>query len=345
MDRNEATPRDAADAHSFARCGASTRLARASCCVCRRAFSNGSACYVDQTNVKLKRFHLWCKQRPAALDGVEAQTVPGFASLSATAKEAVRAWLQAPAEQSQRREESERPGRPMAMTRVHPPPTDDSVDGSGATVREIAAAATSAVPAPDAAAADDHGDGASTWIPPQRKRKRDYHVDAKESSHRQWKAFGSDPTRRSMLGIRTVRILHARALLTRMQLEMYRGDRPAALRLLATLLREFIHLRAALAQAGFELLSSSANEHGQVLRFGPALGAAWRCARQTKPLHLATARSLLDAAPCRQPDPARDGRRGGSGLRCRRCPASAPSCLWNPLSRARHRPPSRITLT
>jgi hypothetical protein len=47
-------------------------LARASCCVCRRAFSNGSACYVDQTNVKLKRFHLWCKQRPAALDGVEA---------------------------------------------------------------------------------------------------------------------------------------------------------------------------------------------------------------------------------------------------------------------------------
>jgi len=51
--------------------------------------------------------------------------------------------------------------------------------------------------------------------------------DAKESSHRQWKAFGSDPTRRSMKGIRTVRILHARALLTRMQLEMYRGDRPA----------------------------------------------------------------------------------------------------------------------
>jgi len=49
---------------------------------------------------------------------------------------------------------------------------------------------------------------------------------------------------------------------------MYRGDRPAALRLLATLLREFIHLRAALAQAGFELLSSSANEHEQVLRFG-----------------------------------------------------------------------------
>ena len=30
-----------------------------------------------------------------------------------------------------------------------------------------------------------------------------------------------------MKGIRTVRILHARALLTRMQLEMYRGDRPA----------------------------------------------------------------------------------------------------------------------
>jgi hypothetical protein len=117
----------------------------------------------------------------------------------------------------------------MAITRVHPPPTDDSMDGSGATVRAIAAAATSAVPAPDAAAADDHGDGASTWIPPprQRKRKRDYHVDAKESSHRQWKAFGSDPTRRSMKGIRTVRILHARALLTRMQLEMYRGDRPA----------------------------------------------------------------------------------------------------------------------
>ena len=142
------------------------------------------------------------------------------------------------------------------------------MDGSGATVRAIAAAATSAVPAPDVTAADDHGDGASTWIPPQRKRKRDYHVDAKESSHRQWKAFGSDPTRRSMMGMRTVRILHARALLTRMQLEIYRGDRPAALRLLATLLREFIHLRAALAQAGFELLSSSANEHEQVLRFG-----------------------------------------------------------------------------
>ena len=65
-----------------------------------------------------------------------------------------------------------------------------------------------------------------------------------------------------------MRILHARALLTRMQLEMYRGDRPAALRLLATLLREFMHLRAALAQAGFELLSSSAKEHEQVLRFG-----------------------------------------------------------------------------
>ena len=150
----EATPRDAADAHSFARCGASTQLARASCCVCRRAFSNGSACYVDQTNVKLKRFHLWCKKRPAALDGVEAQTVPGFASLGATTKEAVRAWLQAPAEQWLRPEESERPW-PMAITRVHPPPTDDSMDGSGATVRAIAAAATSAVPAPDAAAADD----------------------------------------------------------------------------------------------------------------------------------------------------------------------------------------------
>jgi hypothetical protein len=39
-------------------------------------------------------------------------------------------------------------------------------------------------------------------------------------------------------------------------------------RLLATLLLECMHLRAALAQAGFELLSSSANEHGQVLRFG-----------------------------------------------------------------------------
>jgi hypothetical protein len=86
----KAVPSDSAKAHSFARCGASTQLARASCCVCRRAFSNGSACYVDQTKVKLKRFHLWCKQRPAALDGVEAQTVPGFASLSATAKEAVR---------------------------------------------------------------------------------------------------------------------------------------------------------------------------------------------------------------------------------------------------------------
>ena len=57
-----------------------------------------------------------------------------------------------------------------------------------------------------------------------------------------------------------------------MQLKMYRGDRPAALRLLATLLREFMHLRAALAQAGFELLSSSANEHGQVLRFGRRFG-------------------------------------------------------------------------
>ena len=142
--------------------------------------------------------------------------MPGFASLGATAKEAVRAWLQAPAEQWLRAEESERPW-PMAITRVHPPPTDDSMDGSGATVRAIAAAATSAVPAPDAAAADDHGDGASTWYPPprQRKRKRDYHEDAKESSHRQWKAFGSDPTRRSMKGIRTVRILHARAYYSR----------------------------------------------------------------------------------------------------------------------------------
>jgi hypothetical protein len=172
----------------------------------------------DQTKVKLTRFHLWCKQRPAALDGVEAQSVPGFASLGATAKEAVRAWLQAPAEQWLRPEESERPW-PMAITCVHPPPTDDSMDGSGATVRAIAAAATSAVPAPDVATmimdhhgddvADDHGDGASTWVPPprQRKRKRDCHVDAKESSHRQWKAFGSDPTRRSMKGIRTVHIL------------------------------------------------------------------------------------------------------------------------------------------
>jgi hypothetical protein len=62
-----------------------------------------------------------------------------------------------------------------------------------------------------------------------------------------------------------------------------------------------MHLRAALAQAGFELLSSSANEqrrgqvllygffsfvneHGQVLRFGAALGAAWRCStNQTAP--------------------------------------------------------------
>ena len=139
-------------------------------------------------------------------------------------------------------------------------------------LRAIAAAATSAVPASDAAAADDHGDGASTWSHLLGNGSDDYHVDAKESSHRQWKAFGSDPTRRSMKGIRTVRILHARALLTRMQLEMYRGDRPAALRLLATLLREFMHLRAALAQAGFELLSSSANEHGQVLRFGRRFG-------------------------------------------------------------------------
>ena len=267
MSQEKSHMRESAKAYTFANCGASTQLALASCCVCRRAFRNGSACYVDQTKVKLKRFHLWCKPRPAALDGVEAQTVPGFASLSATAKEAVRDWLLAPAEQWLRKE-SERPGWPVAITRVHP--TVDSMEGSGATVRASAAAATPAVPAPDAAAADEHGDGASTWIPPprQRKRKRDYHVDAKESSHRPWKAFGSDPTRRSMRSIRTVRILHARALLTRMQLEMYRGDRPAALRLLATLLREFMHLRAALAQAGFELLSSSAKEHEQVLRFG-----------------------------------------------------------------------------
>jgi hypothetical protein len=149
--RLEAAPSDSAKAHSFARSGASTQSALACCCVCRRAFSNGSACYADQTKVKLKRFHLW---RPAALDGVEAQTVPGFASLSATTKEAVRAWLQVPAEQWLRPEESERPW-PMAITRVHPPPTDDSMDGSGATVRAIDAAATSAAPAPDAAAADD----------------------------------------------------------------------------------------------------------------------------------------------------------------------------------------------
>jgi hypothetical protein len=89
--RLEAAPSDSAKAHSFARSGASTQSALACCCVCRRAFSNGSACYADQTKVKLKRFHLW---RPAALDGVEAQTVPGFASLGETAKEAVRAWLQ-----------------------------------------------------------------------------------------------------------------------------------------------------------------------------------------------------------------------------------------------------------
>jgi len=230
--------------------------------------------------------------------------VPGFASLGATAKEAVRAWLQAPAEQWLRAEESERPW-PMAITRVHPPPTDDSMDGSGATVRAIAAAATSAVPVPDAAAADDHGDGASTWIPPprQRKRKRDYREDAKESSHRQWKAFGSDPTRRSMKGIRTVR-----------QVLLY----------------------------GF---FSFVNEHGQVLRFGrrKAMRSTWRPAwqvldmalwaphgdaRQTQPLHLAAARSLLDAAPCRRADPARGApSRGGCGLPAggaRPAPTTAP---------------------
>ena len=187
------------------------------------------------------------------------------------------------------------------------------MDGSGATVRAIAAAATSAAPAPDVAAADDHGDGASTGIPPprQRKRKRDYHEDAKESSHRQWKAFGSDPTRRSMKGIRTVRILHARAHYSRAcSSRCTAATAWPPLRLLATLLREFMHLRAALAQAGFVLLSSSANEHGQVLRYGRRIGrrmamrSTWRPAwqvldkaRQTKPLHLASARSLLDAAP------------------------------------------------
>jgi hypothetical protein len=83
-----------------------------------------------------------------------------------------------------------------------------------------------------------------------------------------------------------------------------------------------MHLRAALAQAGFVLLSSSANEQGQVLRFGRRIGrrmamlSTWRPAwqvldmalsaplwaphgdaRQTQPLHLVTALSLLDAAP------------------------------------------------
>ena len=114
VSRLEAAPSDSAKAHSFARCGASS-------CVCRRAFSNGSACYVDQTKVKLKRFHLWCKQRPAALDGVEAQTVPGFTSLGATAKEAVRDWLQAPAEQWLRPEESERPGWRLLVFILRPP--------------------------------------------------------------------------------------------------------------------------------------------------------------------------------------------------------------------------------
>ena len=101
-----------------------------------------------------------------------------------------------------------------------------------------------------------------------RKRKpdrRDYHVDKVKAG--QWSAFGVDegptdrPNKRQQRP--SEKITHVRALLTRLQHEIYCARPAEAMRLLSLLMRDFSNLKTPLAQAGVELVADRRSRCGE----------------------------------------------------------------------------------
>ena len=290
---------------AFAQCTSSGRPR--TCVGCSRVFDSSMACFMMYSTKKAnpvpRRFHLWCVARPSELDEVEAESVSGFQTLDPEAAEAVREWMQAPREQWNL-PEAERPGHVQVAG-----PTEDitsaQASGTHAALAAPADAASTgaAAVAPTAAIESANPTATSAAVatsamapPPPRikKRKKDYHIDPVGSRVKPWKGgpFGAEALCSEYEGrpkdTRSTRIGHARSLVTRLQHAIHCGRWADGLRVLAVLLRDFHHLRAALAQAGHALLGATA-QHEQLIRFSRRMAALDKANTTTWQLHSASA--------------------------------------------------------
>ena len=115
--------------------------------------------------------------------------------------------------------------------------------------------------------ADFLADGAAA---PKQKKKRKYYGNYHKErvTIKAWKAFTPEEFHKRGPGNTSLKLTHARNLLTRLQHEIYCGRIASALRILSLLCREYSHLRSPLAEAGFELLRSTPGGEAHIERFG-----------------------------------------------------------------------------
>ena len=208
---------------------------RVTCRTCRRPIHDAQVCLTQkgegQHTVNWR--HVECvKAKPAEFD-VPVQDVPGFMALDARAQARVRGWLCGDSvftDEDPTPAEEEGPPVPVPLTLL----------------------------APEGECGD--------IVPRKRKRAVNRHVE-KGFHFKPWPAFSVENARAQKVHV-TVRIEHAKTLLTRLQHEIH-AQRPAeGMRLLALLLRDFTHLRTPLAQAGFELLAARRGELPRLQRYG-----------------------------------------------------------------------------
>ena len=243
--------------------------------------------------------HLHCAQPPKEAHNKHPSDFSGFASLDAHGQAAVVRWLQ--------RNGSTVAGTNCAAALIVTTPSD--ADSSALVIAPpVANASTVSVAGPAPASAR------------KRKRQKDWHVDRQHGYiWRGWAAFGvveyAPKPAAQHVTLTSVRTLHARAVLTRLQHEVFCGHTAAAMRLLALLLRDFGHLRTPLAQAGIELLRARPSERGRLLRFVRRMA---RLDPENGPLWMRTAAEALAGSASVPPPPRHDsaasnGRSGGGG--------------------------------
>ena len=230
------------------------------CTTCKRPIAEGELCIThnSKSRASVRWRHLSCANLPKAFaTSTSDASLPGFAALDASARAEVRAWLEAQCGSSALVDSSDADA-PMLQAANTAPTLGASSSGEGGTL-----------------------DNAAPLAPSDRKarkplRKR-YHIE--HVTVRSWHAFSIDSTSKPQNS--TVRVDHARSLLTRLQHEIY-AQRPAeAMRLLALLLRTFTHLRTPLAQAGIQLLSQRPSDAPKLVRWANRMSKLDRPHRST----------------------------------------------------------------
>ena len=197
------------------------------CAKCRTRIAHGDTCFVVKKHKALRRFHLTCAKRPAALVGIDASSIVGFGDLDSAAAERARSWLQGC----------------VAVCAAEDP--------RGALTAPVASSA-----APSECEADTGAHSmvvAADQVARPRKKHKDRHVE-KRRKQRMWPAFGVDAPVHGQAAIGTIQQTHARNLLTLLQHKLHSSELAAASQILAVLLRDFAHLSTPLAQVtGYSL--------------------------------------------------------------------------------------------